>query len=147
MLFHSVYISIFYWHILESMENQSENPVIILHGFMLEGAFLGIITFRKTCAAFTSIYFQGTFPCRWLLFWVSSWSSCSPPSLLFSHKLTGSITFCVDSRSHSGSLFQRLHGMVTLSMACLIVLASSSPRDTFLQLLHVGGNLHEESSE
>lgn len=41
-------------------------------------------------------------------------------------------------------LFQRLHGMFTLSVTCLTVLASSSPRDTLIQLLHVGGDLHEE---
>lgn len=29
-------------------------------------------------------------------------------------------------------------------MTCLTVLASSSPRDTLIQLLQVGGNLHEE---
>ena len=100
MLFHSVYISIFLLaYIRIHGKSVRENPVIILHGFMLEGAFLGIITFRKTCAAFLTPYtFREHSPAN------GFFSGFHPGALVplhlssFSHKLTGSITLCVDNR-------------------------------------------------
>ena len=98
MLFYSVYISIFLLaYIRIHGKSVRENPVIILHGFMLEGAFLGIITFRKKCAVFlTPRTFREHSPADGFF---SGFHPGAPSLHLssFSHKLTGSITLRVDS--------------------------------------------------
>lgn len=94
MLFHSVYISIFLLaYIRIHGKSVRENPLITLHGFMLEGAF-----FRKKRAVFLTPhtlrehspadgFFSGFHPGALVPLHLSS----------FSHKLTGSITLPVDS--------------------------------------------------
>ena len=99
MLFHSVYISIFLLAYIRIHEKSvRENPPITLHGIMLKGAFLGIITFKKKYAVFLTPhifrehspedgFFSGFHPGALVPLHLSS----------FSHKLTGSITLPVDS--------------------------------------------------
>jgi len=98
MLFHSVYISIFLLaYIRIHGKSVRENPVIILHGFMLEGAFLGIITFRKKCAVFLTPHtFREHSPADGFFSGFHPGAPCLHLSS-FSHKLMGSITLRVDS--------------------------------------------------
>lgn len=101
--------------------------------------------FQKTVLHFLLHILSGNIPLQMASFWVSSWALVPLHLSSFSHKLTGSITFCVDSHPIVVASSRDCMGW-SLSMAhCLIVLASSSPRNALLpQLLHVGGNLHEE---
>lgn len=99
MIFHSVYINIFLLaYIRIHGKSVGENPLITLHGFMLEGAFLGIITFRKKCAVFLTPHtFREHSPAD------GFFSEFHPGALVplhlssFSHKLMGSVTLPVDS--------------------------------------------------